>query len=309
MTTKARVRRQKAESRGENRGQSLGAPASNSARYSPRFREKAERRSQNPAQAVRPNELVAEIRREFAKAADPKYRESIQRFFKEPIDVYGVRTPDARRIYQGYFNRVRHLPKQEILEICELLHEGKKYEERGIAFSWAGRLVKRLEPADFTMLERWLKLHVSNWAACDTFCGGAVGVFLLRFPEFLPRVRSWAESKNRWLRRASAVALIPAVKKEMYLDQAFATADDLLEDADDMVQKGYGWMLKEIANKQPQKVFEFVMERRDRMPRTALRYAIEKCPRLGKGERWAASQDARPDSRGAPAKAARYGSD
>ncbi|MBM3331586.1 DNA alkylation repair protein [candidate division WOR-3 bacterium] len=240
--------------------------------------QKAECRSQDTGLAVKPKELVAEIRREFEKAADAKYRESIQRFFKEPIDFYGVRTPEVRRIHREYFDRVKHLPKSEILEICELLHKGTKYEEHGIAFSWAGRLVKKLEPSDFAVLERWLKLYVSNWAACDTFCGGAVGEFLLRFQQFLPCVRAWASSKNRWLRRASAVALILAAKQERYLHEAYATADILLLDEDDMVQKGYGWLLKEIANKRPQEVFDFVLERRDRMPRTALRYAIEKMP-------------------------------
>jgi 3-methyladenine DNA glycosylase AlkD len=289
--------------------------------------------------------LVAAIRREFEAAADVKYRESIQRFFKEPIDVYGVRTPDARRIADEYFKRVRHLPKAEIFEICEMLHGGSakrgqslrvaqgpakgqspfclpatKYEEHAIAFSWAGKLAKKLEPADFTIMERWLKLHVSNWAACDTFCGGAVGEFLVRFPEFLPRVRGWAKSKNRWLRRAAAVALIPALKaapvearseklkarmqnetkgqrpraksqdkdaagqgpevgrQSRFVSQAYETADILLLDDDDMVQKGYGWMLKELANNRPREVLKFVMARKDRMPRTALRYATEKMP-------------------------------
>jgi 3-methyladenine DNA glycosylase AlkD len=240
--------------------------------------QKSECRSQDSERAANPSELVAAIKREFERAADPKYRESIKRFFKEQIDVYGVRTPDARRISNEYFKQVRHLPKHEILEICELLHLGTKYEEHGIAFSWAGKLGGKLEPADFSILERWLKKYVSNWAACDTFCGGAVGEFLLRFPQFLPKVQKWAGSKNRWLRRASAVALILAAKQELYLPEAYKTADILLEDKDDIVQKGYGWLLKEIANKRPQEVLDFVLERKARMPRTALRYAIEKMP-------------------------------
>jgi 3-methyladenine DNA glycosylase AlkD len=222
--------------------------------------------------------IVAAIRSEFEAAADPKYRESIKRFFKEPIDVYGVRTADARRISNEYFKQVRHLPKHEILEICELLHQGTKYEEHGVAFSWVGKLSNKFEPADFRMLERWLKRYVSNWAACDTLCGGPLGEFLLRFPQFLPEVQKWARADNRWLRRASAVALILAAKQEKYLPEAYKTADILLEDEDDMVQKGYGWLLKEIANKRPQEVLDFVMKRRAKMPRTALRYAIEKMP-------------------------------
>jgi 3-methyladenine DNA glycosylase AlkD len=237
------------------------------------------------------SEIVATIRREFEAAADPKYRESIKRFFKEPIDVYGVRTADARRISNEYFKKVKHLPKREILETCELLHNGlgqdeartaPKYEEHGIAFSWAGKLSAKFEPADFQMLKRWLKKYVTNWAACDTFCGGAVGVFLVKFPEFLPKVRAWAGLKNRWLRRASAVAHIIPNRNGIAVDSAYKVAEVLLEDEDDMVQKGYGWMLKEIANKRPREVFDFVMARKDRMPRTALRYAIEKMPAVWK---------------------------
>ncbi len=247
--------------------------------------------------------LVAAIRRELEAAADAKYRESIQRFFKEPIEVYGVKTADVRRISQKYFRQVKDLPKREVFELCEMLHSGSrkrglyrassrslglsplsrsspavKFEEHGIAFSWAGRLAAKFEPSDFRMLERWLKLHVSNWAACDTLCCGPLGEFLLRFPEFLPKVQAWAKSKNRWLRRASAVAMILPARRELYLDTAYETADILLLDQDDMVQKGYGWLLKEISNRRPREVLEFVLKRKDRMPRTALRYAIEKLP-------------------------------
>jgi 3-methyladenine DNA glycosylase AlkD len=52
----------------------------------------------------------------------------------------------------------------------------------------------------------------------------------------------------------------------------------LLSDTDDMVQKGYGWLLKEASKPHQQQVFEFVMQRKAAMPRTAIRYAIEKMP-------------------------------
>jgi 3-methyladenine DNA glycosylase AlkD len=223
-------------------------------------------------------ELVAELRQELKRHADERYRQSVMRFFREPIDLYGVRTQDARRISKEFFARVRALPKQDIFDICELLHDGAKYEDHSIPFGWADRLSNKLEPSDFPRLERWLKTHVSNWAACDTLCTGALGSFLLRFPQFLPKARKWAGSRNRWVRRGAAVALIPSGRREQALTEAYAVADALLLDEDDMVQKGYGWLLKELSNRRPKEVFEFVMERRATMPRTALRYAIEKLP-------------------------------
>jgi 3-methyladenine DNA glycosylase AlkD len=137
---------------------------------------------------------------------------------------------------------------------------------------------KWLVPADFPRLERWLKRHVSNWGACDSLCGGVLGTFLLDHPQFLPRLRQWAKSKNRWERRAAAVAHIIPNRAGRAFSEAYRVADVLLLDADDMVQKGYGWMLKEMANLRPREVFEFVLARRATMPRTALRYAIEKMP-------------------------------
>jgi 3-methyladenine DNA glycosylase AlkD len=222
--------------------------------------------------------LVRELRQELAQSADERYCASLQRFFREPIDAYGVRTADVRRISKQYFSRVKILPRGEVFELCELLHRGGKSEEHGIAFSWAGRLSAQFTPGDFRTFERWLKDYVSNWAACDNLCTGPLGEFLLKFREFLPRAKKWTSSANRWVRRASAVALIPAAHKEQYLDEAFATADALLCDEDDMVQKGYGWLLKEISNRRPREVFDFVMKRKATMPRTALRYAIEKLP-------------------------------
>jgi len=222
--------------------------------------------------------MVAAIRREFGAAADPKYRESVQRFFKKPVKLYGVRTPEWRRICGRFWGRVKGLSKSDVFALCEELLALRNGEERGVAFNWAFRLRKQLVPADFPRLERWLKTYVSNWGACDSLCCGPLGFFLLDHPEFLPKVRAWAGSRNRWLRRASAVAHIIPNRNGIAVDSAYKVADILLEDRDDMVQKSYGWMLKEIANKRPREVLDFVLERKTRMPRTALRYAIEKMP-------------------------------
>ncbi len=80
------------------------------------------------------------------------------------------------------------------------------------------------------------------------------------------------------MRRAAAVSLIIPARNGKFLADIFEIADLLLTDADDLVQKGYGWMLKVAANKHEQEVFEYVMKHKSLMPRTALRYAIEKMP-------------------------------
>jgi len=80
------------------------------------------------------------------------------------------------------------------------------------------------------------------------------------------------------MRRASAVSLIVPARKAMFLQDIFDIAGILLRDTDDMVQKGYGWMLKVASQVHQKEVFDYVMMNRNVMPRTALRYAIEKMP-------------------------------
>jgi 3-methyladenine DNA glycosylase AlkD len=80
------------------------------------------------------------------------------------------------------------------------------------------------------------------------------------------------------------VSLIVPAKRGKYLDDVFDIADALLEDPDDMVQKGYGWLLKEASRLHQQEVFDYVVKHKARMPRTALRYAIELMPKELKAE-------------------------
>ena len=105
-----------------------------------------------------------------------------------------------------------------------------------------------------------------------------------KHPESVNTVKSWAESDNRWLKRAAAVSLIIPAKKGLFLQEAFEISDMLLNDGDDMVQKGYGWLLKEASRKRQKEVFKYVLKNRKTMPRTALQYAIELMPKELKKE-------------------------
>ena len=80
------------------------------------------------------------------------------------------------------------------------------------------------------------------------------------------------------MRRASAVSLIVPARRGKFLSDILEIADLLLTDGDDLVQKGYGWMLKAASQVHQFEIFSYVMTKKQVMPRTALRYAIEKMP-------------------------------
>ena len=171
------------------------------------------------------------------------------------------------------------MSKDEIFDLCEEFWKSGYIEESFIACHWSYSLREYYETRGFPVFERWVNDYVGNWASCDSFCNHTIGTFIEMYPEYLSDLKTWGRSPNHWTRRASAVSLIVPARKGMFLRDIFDVADILLLDKDDMVQKGYGWMLKAASETHQEEVFEYALAHKKNMPRTALRYAIEKMPR------------------------------
>jgi len=224
-------------------------------------------------------DVLSEMRRDLELSVDEKTKTSSQRFFKEEVKVYGVKTLIVEKIAKRFLDRIKEKNKKEIFSLCEKLLESDYCEEAFIAFEWVYSLRKHYDETDFPMFEGWVEKYVNNWAKCDTLCNHSLGSFIEQFPRYVDRLKAWTKSENRWLRRASAVTLILPARKGKFLDDVFEICDSLLEDEDDLVQKGYGWLLKEASRIHQKQVFEYLMKNKKDMPRTALRYAIEKLPK------------------------------
>lgn len=223
--------------------------------------------------------VITAVRTELRKYIDVGYRDGERKFFKEPIKNIGVRLPNRRQVAAKFWPQVKSLNKDKLYQLCEQLYRGYS-EEATIATDWIWRSRKNFVPEDFQIFAGWVNKYLDSWAKVDDFCTHGLGYLLDQYPQLLPQLFSWTKSKNRWVKRAAAVSLIyPFGHKKKYLVQIFKTATALLTDPDDLVQKGYGWMLKEVSNHNQKEVFNFVMKHKSKMPRTALRYAIEKFPR------------------------------
>ncbi len=224
------------------------------------------------------NKLITEIREDLIKNSDEKTKESGSRFFREKVNLYGVRSSTVSQIGKKHFANITDTNKSVIFSLCEKLWQSGILEESFIACNWSYYMHRDFEPSDLKVFERWIKKYVNNWASCDTLCNHTLGTFIEMFPEYLSELKVWANSPGRWVKRAAAVSLIIPARKGKFLQDIFEIADKLLCDKDDMVQKGYGWMLKSASQAHQNEVFEYVIRRKATMPRTALRYAIEKMP-------------------------------
>ncbi|HNU96262.1 MAG TPA: DNA alkylation repair protein [Candidatus Magasanikbacteria bacterium] len=223
--------------------------------------------------------IISQIRKELKQNADKKLKKSGERFFKEPVKMYGMKTALGLQIGKKNWPEIQDKDKQEIFALCEELWQSGYMEESFIACNWSYYLNKQYEQKDWAVFEKWVKNYVSNWASCDTLCNHTIGSFVTMYPEFIKNLKQWAKSKNRWVKRASAVTLIIPARHGKFLKDIFEIADMLLLDNDDLVQKGYGWMLKAASESHQKEVFDYVMKNKTRMPRTALRYSIEKMPK------------------------------
>jgi 3-methyladenine DNA glycosylase AlkD len=223
--------------------------------------------------------VLDQIRSDLKIATDEKTQKSFQRFFKEQVKYYGVKTDVVGKIAKKYWSQVKTLDKEVIFGLCEELFRSDYTEEAFIVSFWLPNYINHLELADLAIFKRWIECYINNWAKCDGFCNHTIGDLVQKYPESVAELKSWAKSRNRWLKRAAAVSIIVPAKKGLFLNDAFEICNVLLTDDDDMVQKGYGWLLKEESRMHQKEVFDYVVDHREVMPRTALRYAIELMPK------------------------------
>ncbi|MCW4005338.1 MAG: DNA alkylation repair protein [Candidatus Bathyarchaeota archaeon] len=222
--------------------------------------------------------VVGRVRAELQEKADEQVKQGFRRFFKEEATFYGVKTPVVRKTAAKYWKEIKTLPKTEVFTLCETLYQSGVMEEATVAGTWLSKITSQLEPSDLNMFEQWIKRYVDNWAKCDDLCNHIIGAILEKYPKTASQVAQWAKSDNRWLKRASAVSFIIPAKKGKFLQQTLQITTTLLNDPDDLVQKGYGWLLKEQTKTHQQQILQYVLQHKNTMPRTALRYAIEKMP-------------------------------
>ncbi len=224
------------------------------------------------------NKTIINLRSDLIRNSDEKTKISGARFFKENVKLYGIKSALVQQIGKDHYKAITDKSKPHILSLCEELWQSDIMEESFVACNWSYNVRKEFEPSDFETFERWIKKYVGNWASCDTLCNHTVGTFVEMFPLYLSGLKKWAKSDNRWVKRASAVSLIIPARRGIFLKDIFEIADILHSDKDDMVQKGYGWMLKAASQAHQDEVFRYVISKKATMPRTALRYAIEKMP-------------------------------
>jgi 3-methyladenine DNA glycosylase AlkD len=220
---------------------------------------------------------VSEIQAKLRAFADDEYAKTLQWFFKTGPGEYGegdqfigVRAPALRRL-------VRELKATPIADALALLHS-PTHEDRVLALLL---LVQAFEKGDAAMRRKIYDAYlantqfINNWDLVDLTAPHIVGAFLAdrsRKPLY-----KLVKSKSLWERRIAMLAALYFIWQQDFAD-ALQIAELLLGDKHDLIHKAVGWMLREIGKRDLAAEEAFLKVHYKSMPRTMLRYAIEKFP-------------------------------
>jgi 3-methyladenine DNA glycosylase AlkD len=220
---------------------------------------------------------VADIRAQVRELSNPTVAEHSQRFFKTGPGEYGegdtfvgVRVPALRRLAQQH--------RGVSLRVAELLLQSPIHEERLLALFI---LVKRYEQGDAAVRKEVFDLYqrnmrfVNSWDLVDSSAHKIIGDFLRnRSRRLLHRL---AKSVVLWERRIAIISTMAYISDGVF-GETLKIAEQLLRDDEDLIHKAVGWMLREIGNRDRKVEEAFLKKHYKEMPRTMLRYAIEKLP-------------------------------
>jgi 3-methyladenine DNA glycosylase AlkD len=220
---------------------------------------------------------LVELEQALANLSDPADAANLARYFKTGPGDYGagdrfrgLRVPVLRQLAKRYrtldMQSVRHLLRSEF------------HEDRMLALLILVEQYRRADAGGQAEIYRLYLDHtafINNWDLVDCSAEHIVGAYL--FPNQLLPLEQLADSASLWERRIAVLATFHFIKRN-HFDAPLRIAERLLHDPHDLIHKAVGWMLREVGGRDQAVEEAFLMQHYRRMPRTMLRYAIEKFP-------------------------------
>lgn len=222
--------------------------------------------------------MIDNIKKDLRKLARRDKANTLQRFFKTGPGQYGegdrfigVMVPDIRKVSQKY----KDLPAKEALE---LLHSSFHEERLCALLILVEQYKKGDQKKQKAIFDLYLKnyKYINNWDLIDLTAPRIVGAYLMDKPKAI--LYKLAKSKNLWQRRVAILATFQFIYDGQSTD-TIKISRILLHDEHDLIQKAVGWMLRELGKRCDEQILlDFLDKHYQAMPRTMLRYAIERLP-------------------------------
>jgi 3-methyladenine DNA glycosylase AlkD len=165
----------------------------------------------------------------------------------------------------------------DAMRFADVMMTDRHLEVKSVGIEVVARYRRDFTPRALAGWKRWLVDNQSaNWATTDAISGALIGPLLVAHPQLARQMRGWSRHRNMWVRRASAVSLIPSMRAGLALDLAYDVARRLHADKEDLIQKAVGWMLREAGKADERRLERYLRANGSKIPRTTVRYAIER---------------------------------
>lgn len=221
--------------------------------------------------------MLNKLRQEFKKLASPDKASGFSRFFKTGKGQYahgdiflGLSVPQTRSLVKAYSSKLG------LKDLSELLHS-RFHEERLCALLI---MVQHFQKGDEKQQQAVVKLYlknlkaVNNWDLVDLSADKILGASLCEQKD-RSLLYNFAKSKDLWEKRIAIISTFYFIKQHEFKD-TLAICKLLLADEHDLIHKACGWMLRELGKRDEKMLEGFLQKHYDQLPRTTLRYAIEK---------------------------------
>jgi 3-methyladenine DNA glycosylase AlkD len=233
------------------------------------------------AKVMRPQveETARAIIRGLRALHNPARAQGVQHYFKQAVTALGINAPTLRDYVRIQVQQLKpHWALAQGISLCDRLLREPELEIRGAGVLMLGAFQIAFTPDLLPWAKRWLEARLDNWALVDGFCSSVLSPLLDRHPAVERTVRVWSGDKSLWVRRAALVPLVPLARRGRMLDLAYELAVDHFGDDEDLMHKATGWLLREAGKTDMPRLREFLRRQGPAIPRTALRYAIERYP-------------------------------
>jgi 3-methyladenine DNA glycosylase AlkD len=228
-----------------------------------------------PKRRITASYIADHIRRVLRDGGSAPHSEEVQRFFKDEVQSRGWRTAELRKVAVRFRRQIaKERGKDFVLAVADKLFDGRILEEKLFAVFLLEGQTGNFGEREFRLFESWLD-RIGSWADHDGLVHYLIAPMIAADPNRSRNVFRWAKSTDRWRRRAACVSLIRAARSRTMFAEIKRLSNFLMDEEDDMVQKGLGWLLRESAKADARTTVPYLMSIRAKAPRLVLRTACE----------------------------------
>jgi 3-methyladenine DNA glycosylase AlkD len=198
----------------------------------------------------------------------------------ETVAFHGTPLPTVRRVAADVWRRHRTAwTVGDATRFCDAMLRLAELETKSVGVIVLARWHRAFPRSLLRAVRGWLGAgHAASWAAVDLVAPSLLTPLVRRYPDLAETLWSWTGARSVWVRRAAAVTFVPFARRGEHLDHAYGIAERLFRDRHDLIHKATGWLLREAGKTDAPRLERFLRHHGPRIPRTTLRYAIERFP-------------------------------